>query len=162
MTQTFSQMPLSPAPPGAQVPTHEHFRREAEGDFALVPGLGIMVRDLGVGALSGGKVGLQVMRAVGAMDEAMSWVWHEHNLELQIGYIFKGWIDYEFEGFGRIRLEAGTVVVHLPRNRLRVLGRADDFEGIWIKSPLEDEVRLHIPDAESGTYKVVDAAQTLR
>ena len=125
--------------------TLANFRSSSEAEYVTIPGQeGMEVRDLGLGAPSEGVVAGIVVRAAAGHTHAAG-PWHMHNLALQVGYIISGWIDYEFEGVGRIRVQAGTAIYHLPRNRLRILDRSDDFEGVWIKGPAKDEAVLYTP-----------------
>lgn len=126
------------------------FLPEAEDSFVDVPGLGLQVRDLGLGALSGGAMAGQVFRA---SPDGMPRPghWHMHELVYQIGYITRGWALYEFEGVGTQRFERGTGIYHLPRNRLRVLDCSADFEGVWIKSPARDRITVFVPAADGAS-----------
>jgi quercetin dioxygenase-like cupin family protein len=57
--------------------------------------------------------------------------------EFQLVYILKGWIEFEFEyeGQGVVRLEAGSCVHQPPGIRHRELGHSDDIEMLEIVLP---------------------------
>ncbi|HEV3088113.1 MAG TPA: cupin domain-containing protein, partial [Candidatus Elarobacter sp.] len=69
-------------------------------------------RDLGVAAATEGRVGAHVIRARGASDEPGDR--HRHALDFQLVYVLRGWVDFEYDGVGRVRLEAGSSVVQPP------------------------------------------------
>ncbi|MBP9896515.1 MAG: cupin domain-containing protein, partial [Giesbergeria sp.] len=51
-----------------------------------------------------------------------------HHTEFQLVYILKGWIEFEYEGQGTVRLEAGSCVYQPPGIRHRELGHSPDIE----------------------------------
>ena len=61
--------------------------------------------------------------------------WHTHDIEFQMVYVLKGWIEFEYEGQGRVRLEAGSCVHQPPGIRHRELGHSDDVEMLEIVLP---------------------------
>lgn len=92
-------------------------------------------RELGVPGATGGAFGAHVIRAVpgdGARPE-----WHLHELDFQFVYVLKGWVEFEYEDVGQVRLEAGSSVVQPPRVRHRELRHSDDVEMLEITSPAE-------------------------
>ena len=62
-------------------------------------------RDLGIKAATDGKVAAHVIRA--AQRAEFSSHSHTHKTTFQLVYILKGWIEFEYEGQGVVRLEAG-------------------------------------------------------
>lgn len=68
-------------------------------------------RDLGIAEATGGRVGAHVIRARGAVDEPGTT--HRHALDVQIVYVLRGWIVFDYEGHGEVLLEAGSCV-HQP------------------------------------------------
>jgi quercetin dioxygenase-like cupin family protein len=92
-------------------------------------------RDLGVAAATGGRVGAQVIRARGASDAAGEQ--HHHELEFQLVYVLRGWIEFDYEDAGRTRLEPGSCVVQPPGIRHTELGHSDDLELLEITLPAE-------------------------
>lgn len=92
-------------------------------------------RDLGIRHVTAGAVGAHVIRAVpGAAAEP---VWHTHALTFQMVYVLKGWVRFEYEGAGEVRLEAGSMVYQPPGIRHRELGHSDDLELLEITLPAE-------------------------
>jgi hypothetical protein len=146
------EQPLPPRGEDMNLATPDLFKPVRPDSFIAIPGLdGLEIRDLGFGELSDGAIGAQIFRATGGDVESAK-MWHMHDLSYQLGYVYKGWALYEFEGIGPIRIEAGTAIYHLPRNRLRVLDRSADFEGIWIKLPARDVVTAFPFDEASQSY----------
>ncbi len=60
-------------------------------------------RDLGIKAATGGRVGAHVIRAKPGMHGASGW--HTHDLEVQLVYVLKGWVEFDYEGVGPLRIE---------------------------------------------------------
>mgnify|MGYP001282618871 CR=1 FL=1 len=90
-------------------------------------------RELGVAEATGGRVGAHLIRARGASQtpgEA-----HHHTLEFQLVYVLSGWIDFDYEGVGRVRLEAGSSVVQPPGIRHTELAHSDDLEMLEVTLP---------------------------
>jgi quercetin dioxygenase-like cupin family protein len=97
-------------------------------------------RHLGIPEATGGRVGAHVIRAVpgeGAKPE-----WHLHELEFQFVYVLKGWVEFEYEDIGAVRLEAGSTAFQPPRVRHRELRHSDDVEMLEITSPAEFVTRV--------------------
>ncbi len=47
--------------------------------------------------------------------------WHTHDLEVQLVYVLKGWVEFDHEGVGEVRIEALRKAVreltgHMRRN----------------------------------------------
>jgi mannose-6-phosphate isomerase-like protein (cupin superfamily) len=94
-------------------------------------------RDLGVATATGGRVGAHVIRARGGSETADET--HHHALEFQLVYVLRGWVDFEYAGVGRVRLEAGSSVVQPPGIRHAELGHSEDLELLEITLPAEFE-----------------------
>ena len=90
-------------------------------------------RDLGIKSATAGKVDAHVIRA--AAGKAFSSQPHIHKTTFQLVYILKGWIEFEYEGQGVIRLEAGSCVHQPPEIRHRELGHSEDIEMLEIVLP---------------------------
>jgi len=90
-------------------------------------------RDLGVKEATDGRVAAHVIRA--AEGREFSSQPHLHATEFQLVYILKGWIEFEYEGQGVVRLEAGSCVHQPPRIRHRELGHSHDIEMLEIVLP---------------------------
>ena len=90
-------------------------------------------RDLGIQAATGGRVGAHVIRA--AAGKEFSSQPHRHKTEFQLVYILKGWIEFEYEGQGVVRLQAGSCVHQPPGIQHRELGHSDDIEMLEVVLP---------------------------
>ena len=143
--------PLPPATADMRNATSEHFMHETPESFQPYLGGDIFdLRETDIGRLSGGAVGARVFRAGSAESHGTPWHWHEWGM--QVGYITKGWAIYEFEGVGKVRVEAGTFLYQLPMNRHRELESSPDFEGIEITFPANTKSTFLIPDEEKGGF----------
>ena len=90
-------------------------------------------RDLGIQRATGGRVDARVIRAAAGTD--FSSQPHLHETAFQLVYVLKGWIEFEYEGQGRVRLEAGSCVYQPPQIRHRELGHSDDIEMLEVVLP---------------------------
>ena len=90
-------------------------------------------RDLGIRQATGGRVVAHVIRA--AEGGAFSSQPHLHRTSFQLVYVLKGWIEFEYEGQGAVRLEAGSCVYQPPGIRHRELGHSDDVEMLEVVLP---------------------------
>ena len=90
-------------------------------------------RDLGIKRATQGRVAAHVIRA--AAGQEFSSQPHAHDAEFQLVYILKGWIEFEYEGQGVVRLEAGSCVHQPPGIRHRELGHSADIEMLEIVLP---------------------------
>ncbi len=92
-------------------------------------------RDLGIKAATGGRVVAHVIR--GKPGAPFSGQPHRHHVTFQLVYVLKGWIEFEYEGQGVVRLEAGSCVYQPPLIRHRELGHSEDVELLEIVMPAE-------------------------
>ena len=90
-------------------------------------------RDLGIKTATDGRVDAHVIRA--AAGKEFSSQPHRHHTRFQLVYILKGWIEFEYEGQGIVRLEAGSCVHQPPGIRHRELGHSDDVEMLEVVLP---------------------------
>jgi quercetin dioxygenase-like cupin family protein len=90
-------------------------------------------RDLGIRKATEGRVAAHVIRA--AAGKEFSSQPHLHRTEFQFVYILKGWIEFEYEGQGVVRLEAGSCVHQPPGIRHRELGHSEDIELLEVVLP---------------------------
>ena len=103
-------------------------------------------RDLGIRDATKGQVVAHVIRA--AKGAEFSGQPHLHRTEFQMVYVLKGWIEFEYEGQGVVRLEAGSCVYQPPSIRHREIGHSDDIEMLEIVMPAQfatDEVPTVAP-----------------
>lgn len=90
-------------------------------------------RDLGIKQATGGRVEAHVIRAAAGTD--FSGQAHIHKTAFQLVYVLKGWIEFEYEGQGIVRLEAGSCVHQPPEIRHREVGHSADIEMLEIVLP---------------------------
>ena len=90
-------------------------------------------RDLGIKQATQGRVDAHVIRAATGQD--FSSQPHRHDTEFQLVYVLKGWIEFEYEGQGAVRLEAGSCVYQPPGIRHRELGHSEDVEMLEVVLP---------------------------
>ena len=96
-------------------------------------------RDLGIQAATDGRVVAHVIRAAAGTE--FSGQPHVHDITFQLVYVLKGWIEFEYEGQGIVRLEAGSCVHQPPGIRHREIGHSPDVEMLEIVMPGEFETR---------------------
>ena len=94
-------------------------------------------RDLGIKQATAGKVDAHVIRAAAGTE--FSSQPHRHKTSFQLVYVLKGWIEFEYEGQGRVRLEAGSCVHQPPEIRHREVGHSEDIEMLEIVLPANFE-----------------------
>lgn len=92
-------------------------------------------RDLGIKAATTGQVVAQVIRS--AAGKEFSSQPHCHEIQFQLVYVLKGWIEFEYEGQGVVRLEAGSCVHQPPGIRHREVGHSEDIEMLEIVMPAD-------------------------
>ena len=92
-------------------------------------------RDLGIRAATGGAAVAHVIRSVpGAPFSSQP---HRHATAFQLVYVLRGWIEFEYEGHGSVRLEAGSSVYQPPGIRHRELGHSEDLEMLEVVLPAD-------------------------
>ena len=92
-------------------------------------------RDLGIARATGGKVVAHVIRA--RPGKAPHGEWHRHDCEVQFVYVLKGWVEFEYEGVGRVRMKAGTCFYQPPGIRHREIRHSKDIEMLEIVAPAQ-------------------------
>jgi mannose-6-phosphate isomerase-like protein (cupin superfamily) len=90
-------------------------------------------RDLGIKQATAGRVDAHIIRA--AAGKEFSSQPHLHRTTFQLVYVLKGWIEFEYEREGVVRLEAGSCVHQPPSIRHRELGHSDDIEMLEVVLP---------------------------
>ena len=90
-------------------------------------------RDLGIKQATAGQVDAHVIRAAAGAD--FSSQPHFHQTTFQMVYVLKGWIEFEYEDQGVVRLQAGSCVYQPPGIRHRELGHSEDVEMLEIVMP---------------------------
>ena len=90
-------------------------------------------RDLGIKDATAGRVVAHVIRAAAGTD--FSSQPHMHKTTFQLVFVLKGWIEFEYEGQGRVRLEAGSCVHQPPEICHREIGHSEDIEMLEVVLP---------------------------
>ncbi len=90
-------------------------------------------RDLGIMQATDGAAVMNVIRAHAGTDATGEW--HRHEVQLQLVYVLKGWAIFEYEGYGKHTLIAGTCVHQPPGIRHREIAHSEDLELIEIVLP---------------------------
>ena len=122
--------------------TNQQFAVNHAADAAFERGLRpfFEYRDLGLREATAGQVVAHVIRAVpGAGFSSQP---HLHRTEFQLVYVLKGWIEFEYEGQGVVRLVAGDSVHQPPGIRHRELGHSDDLELLEVVMPGDFKTEL--------------------
>lgn len=90
-------------------------------------------RDLGIKKATEGRVVAHIIRPAAGTEFSSQPHFHETNFQLV--YVIKGWIEFEYEGQGVVRLEAGSCVHQSPNIRHRELGHSQDLEMLEVVMP---------------------------
>jgi uncharacterized RmlC-like cupin family protein len=96
-------------------------------------------RDLGIKRATGGKVVAHVIRA--RPGGAPHGEWHLHECEVQLVYVLKGWVRFEYEGVGEVLMKAGSCFYQPPRIRHRELAHSPDVEMLEVVAPASFKTR---------------------
>lgn len=89
-------------------------------------------RDLGILRATEGRVEAHIIRAAGSAFSSQP---HIHQTTFQFIYVLQGWIEFEYEGQGRVRLEAGSSVHQPPSIRHREIGHSEDIQMLEVVLP---------------------------
>lgn len=100
-------------------------------------------RDLGIREATQGRVEAHVIRAAAGTE--FSSQPHLHKTDFQLVYILKGWIEFDYEGQGRVRLDAGSCVYQPPEIRHREVRHSEDIEMLEIVLPAGFETQEVAP-----------------
>lgn len=90
-------------------------------------------RDLDIKRATGGQFDAHVIRAAAGTE--FSSQPHRHEAQFQLVYVLKGWIEFDYEGQGVVRLETGSCVYQPPGIRHRELGHSPDVEMLEVVMP---------------------------
>ena len=90
-------------------------------------------RDLGIARATESRVVAHVIRA--APGAPFSGQPHLHRTTFQMVYVLRGWIEFDYEGQGTVRLTAGSCVYQPPGIRHREVGHSEDVEMLEIVMP---------------------------
>ena len=106
-------------------------------------------RDLGIKAATGGRVGAHVIRAKPGKHGSTGW--HSHDLDVQLVYVLQGWVEFDYEGIGAVRLEAGACVHQPPGIRHVEIAHSDDVEMLEITLPADFTTEKAEPATAAAT-----------
>ena len=115
---------------------HSAFRRDGLRPF-------YEYRDLGIDAATSGRFHAQVIRP--NPDTPGKAGHHHHALDFQLVYVLKGWVVFDYEGIGNVRLEAGDCVHQPPGIVHAEIEHSDDLEMLEITSPADFETTAAEP-----------------
>jgi len=91
-------------------------------------------RDLGIAAASSGLAIAHVIRFVPpCTDEVRQW--HTHDVQFQMIFVLKGWIETEMEGHPAERMRTGSAWLQPPGIRHRVVDYSDGCEVLEVVLP---------------------------
>lgn len=102
-------------------------------------------RDLGIRKATRGKVVAHVIRA--RPGRAPHGEWHLHDTRVQFVYVLKGWVEFEYEGVGRVTMKAGSCFYQPPRIRHREIRHSRNLEMIEVVAPAVFKTRAVAPPA---------------
>jgi hypothetical protein len=94
-------------------------------------------RDLGIAAATGGMVQAHVIRFVPPCRPQEVSKLHFHEVDFQMVYVLKGWIETAFDGQGAIVMQTGSSWIQPPRIEHKVLDYSDDCEVLEIVLPAD-------------------------
>ena len=96
-------------------------------------------RDLGLKEATEGRVVAHVIRSKpGAPFNGTP---HRHDVTFQLVYVLQGWIEFEYEDQGVVRLAPGSCVHQPPGIRHREVGHSEDLELLEIVMPADFETK---------------------
>ena len=81
-------------------------------------------RDFGLKELTGGRMVAHAIKVLPGRHPHGQW--HMHDLQFQFVYVADGWVEFEYEDIGRVRLEKGSAVYQPPRIRHAEVAHSDD------------------------------------
>jgi quercetin dioxygenase-like cupin family protein len=103
-------------------------------------------RDLGIKRATRGKVVAHVIRA--RPGKAPHGEWHRHDCDAQFVYVLKGWVEFEYEGVGKVTMRAGSCFYQPPRIRHREIRHSKDIEMLEVVAPADFETLDAKPPAK--------------
>jgi len=93
----------------------------------------IEYRDLGIRRATRGKVVAHVIRV--RPGKSPHGEWHLHDCRLQFVYVLRGWVEFEYEGIGKVTMRAGSCFYQPPRIRHREIRHSRNLEMIEVVAP---------------------------
>jgi len=110
---------------------------QREEDFAEGLRRYAKYRDLGIAEATSGLVRAHVIRFVPPCDPKEVSKRHFHDVDFQMVYVLKGWINTEIAWQGPITMRAGSAWIQPPRIEHVVLDYSDDCEVLEVILPAE-------------------------
>lgn len=107
-------------------------------------------RDLGVERATRGKVVAHVIRA--RPGKAPHGEWHRHDCRVQFVYVLKGWVEFEYEGIGKVMMRAGSCFYQPPNIRHREIRHSKNVEMLEVVAPA-DFATHDAPPPAAGTRR---------
>jgi mannose-6-phosphate isomerase-like protein (cupin superfamily) len=104
-------------------------------------------RDLGIQRATRGKVVAHVIRA--RPGKAPHGEWHRHACDIQFVYVLKGWVEFEYEGVGKVMMKAGSCFYQPPSIRHREIRHSKNLELLEIVSPAVFKTRNELAARKS-------------
>jgi quercetin dioxygenase-like cupin family protein len=98
-------------------------------------------RDLGFAKATNGAAVAHVIRFQPPCTDEIR-AWHVHDVEFQMVYVLKGWVEPQMEGHEPIRMVAGSSWIQPPMIRHRVVNYSDDCELLEIVLPADFATEL--------------------
>ncbi len=123
---------------------HWDFVHSVAAEAEWTPGLREIFeyRDVGVKGGSKGDYVAHVIRPSGKQAKDDVQQWHIHECNFQMVYVLAGWGEFEFEGEGVRRLEAGDVILQKPMIKHREISCSSDYTVLEIVSPADFVTRI--------------------
>ena len=119
-----------------------HYQHLKDGEFAD-GGLRTYARyrDLGFAAATNGAAVAHVIRFVEPCNDDVR-QWHMHDVEFQMVYVLKGSFTTEMEGYGPVKMEAGSSWIQPPKIRHRVMDYEVGTEVLETVLPADFETKM--------------------
>lgn len=86
--------------------------------------------DLGATEATGGKLSAHFVRTNGVQEKATGW--HYHGLDAQLIYMFRGWVDIQFEDGTTRRIDEGDFAIIPGGLRHNQIAKSTETEAIEI------------------------------
>jgi uncharacterized cupin superfamily protein len=91
-------------------------------------------RDLGLAAVTNGRIGVKHIRALKPLTDPTGWHWHD--MTAHYLFVLRGWVTFRFAGVaGDVTLHAGDGLSQPAGVAHNVISRSDDLEVLEINEP---------------------------
>jgi quercetin dioxygenase-like cupin family protein len=114
----------------------------------------LQYRDLGLAAVTGGKLSAQHIRAVGKAGEMRNG-WHCHDLDFQFFYVLRGWLKLQTQDGEHLTLGPGDSGYHPPFYWHDEYDFSEDYEVVELTGP------AHVETITGRETPLPDRAATL-